>query len=398
MTTGCFVTKKVSDLIPYANNSRTHTEHQVSQVAASIKEFGFLNPVIINSDNMIIAGHCRFQAAIRLKLIELPCVLVEHLSPLQVKAYIIADNKLAENAGWDEDLLRIELALLQEQDFNLDLIGFDQDELDALLGQIEIDLKDADEIPETPVEAITKLGDLWLLGDHRLLCGDSTDHENIKRILDGNNIDLVFTDPPYRMDVEGGINQFVGKAAAKLGEAIKHLCDFDPVKFLDAIPTVFDKKMNSYIFCNKDLVPDYLNWAIKNNYFFNILFWKKPTAIPLGKQHRPDVEYLLVFRKKAHWNDGLKDVNYSKCLEYGREKGLHPTMKPVEMIVNEIKISSPTKGLVFDFFGGSGSTLIACEKSQRKCYMMELQPEYCDVIVKRWENLTGLKAKLELMD
>jgi hypothetical protein len=186
----------------------------------------------------------------------------------------------------------------------------------------------------------------------------------------------------------------MGRAAAKLGEAIAHLCEFDPVAFLAGLPLVFPKnKMNAYIFCNKDLVPDYLNWGVQNGYAFNILFWKKPNAIPLGGQYRPDMEYLLVFRKSAIWNNAISGVSYSKLLEHGRENSTpHPTMKPVAMIENQLLIASNAKSLVVDFFGGSGSTLIACEKTGRDCAMIELDPKYCDVIVKRWQEFTGKEA------
>lgn len=180
----------------------------------------------------------------------------------------------------------------------------------------------------------------------------------------------------------------------KLGEAIAHLCEFDPVAFLAALPIAFPKnKMNAYVFCNKDLVPDYLNWGVLNGYSFNILFWKKPNAIPLGGSWRPDVEYLLVFRKSAIWNNAVSGVSYSKLLEHGRENSTpHPTMKPVAMIENQLLIASNAKSLVIDFFGGSGSTLIACEKTGRDCGMIELDPKYCDVIVKRWQEFTGKEA------
>lgn len=206
---------------------------------------------------------------------------------------------------------------------------------------------------------------------------------------------MVFTDPPYRMEAQGGSDQWVGKQAAKLGESIKDLCNFDPQEFLSILSQMFDGKMNAYIFCNKDLVPDYLNWGLENKYAFNILFWKKPNALPLGGQHRPDTEYLLYFRKNAIWNNGLKGVSYSKCLEFGRDNSTpHPTMKPIGLIANELKISSNENGIVVDLFGGSGSTLIACEQLGRKCFAMELDPKYCDVIVDRWEKFTGKKAVL----
>ncbi len=316
---------------------------------------------------------------------------------LHVLIVDIYDNKLALNADWDTTLLTIELDELLKDGFALDILGFNADELTALLEPEQVEgLTDEDSVPEVPEEPKTKLGDIYQLGNHRLMCGDSTSVDAIQKLMNGDVAELVFTDPPYRMDVEGGSNQLVGRAAAKLGEMIKHLCEFDPVAFLNTLPTVFKKNtLNAYIFCNKDLVPDYLHWAVESGYAFNILFWKKPNAIPLGGQHRPDVEYLLVFRKSAVWNNGLKDVNYSKCLEHGRDIGKdHPTKKPVELIENQLKISSTANSVVLDFFGGSGSTMIACEKVGRQARLMELDPKYCDVIVKRWEEFTGKQAVL----
>ena len=388
--------RKVEDLIPYVNNSRKHSDEQVAQISASIKEFGWTNPILIDGTNSIIAGHGRLMAARKLKMDEVPTIEISHLTDTQRKALVIADNKLALNADWDNTLLTIELDDLLKDGFALDILGFNQDELAALLEPEQIEgLTDEDAVPEVPEEPKTKLGDIYQLGNHRLMCGDSTSIDAVEKLMDGQKADMVFTDPPYRMEAEGGSNQPIGRAAAKLGEAIKHLCDFDPIAFLNTLPTVFDKnKLNCYIFCNKDLVPDYLKWCVDAGYNFNILFWKKPNAIPLGGQHRPDVEYLLFFRKSAIWNNALKNVNYSKCLEFNRESGLHPTMKPISMIENQLLISSNTNSIVMDFFGGSGSTMIACEKLGRHSRLMELDPKYCDVIVKRWEDFTGKKAEL----
>jgi DNA modification methylase len=389
--------RKVEDLIPYVNNSRKHSDEQVAQIASSIKEFGWTNPILIDGTNSIIAGHGRLMAARKLKMEEVPTIELSHLTDTQRKALVIADNKLALNADWDTTLLTIELDELLKDGFALDILGFNADELTALLEPEQVEgLTDEDSVPEVPEEPKTKLGDIYQLGNHRLMCGDSTSVDAIQKLMNGDVAELVFTDPPYRMDVEGGSNQLVGRAAAKLGEMIKHLCEFDPVAFLNTLPTVFKKNtLNAYIFCNKDLVPDYLHWAVESGYAFNILFWKKPNAIPLGGQHRPDVEYLLVFRKSAVWNNGLKDVNYSKCLEHGRDIGKdHPTKKPVELIENQLKISSTANSVVLDFFGGSGSTMIACEKVGRQARLMELDPKYCDVIVKRWEEFTGKQAVL----
>lgn len=388
------INANTADLIPYARNSRTHSEEQIAQIAASIREFGFTNPIIIDPENNIIAGHGRLLAAQKIGLKEVPCVVVSGWSEAQKKAYVIADNKLALNAGWDEEMLKLEFDELDDLGFNLELTGFSLDEIGNLNPPVVEGLTDEDAVPEAPEVPKTVLGDVWLLGNHRLMCGDSTSIDAVEKLMNGQKADMVFTDPPYRMQVEGGSNQPIGKAARKLGEAIKDLCDFDPKEFLAVLPTVFEKnKMNSYVFCNKDLVPDYLTWGVKAGYSFNILFWKKPNAIPLGGSHRPDVEYLLVFRKSAIWNNALKDVSYSKCLEYGRENSTpHPTMKPVDMIVDQIKISSNNNSPVLDLFGGSGSTLIACEKTGRQCRMMELDPKYVQVIIKRWQDFTGKKA------
>jgi DNA modification methylase len=388
--------KNIEQLIPYVNNSRTHSKEQVAQIASSIKEFGWTNPILLDGENGIIAGHGRLQAARLLNEFEVPTIQLDGLTETQKKAYIIADNKLAMNAGWDSQLLGIEIMDLREAGFDIDLLGFDENELKEFEDVEKIEgLTDEDVVPEVPEEPITKLGDVYKLGNHRLLCGDSTNVDNVSKLMQGEIAEMVFTDPPYRMEAEGGSNQPIGRAAAKLGESIKHLCDFDPIAFLNTLPIVFEKnKLNAYIFCNKDLVPDYLKWAVDAGYNFNILFWKKPNAIPLGGQHRPDVEYLLFFRKSAIWNNGLKNVDYSKCLEFGRESGLHPTMKPVSMIENQLLISSNQNSIVMDFFGGSGSTMIACEKTERKARLMELDPKYCDVIVKRWEDFTGKKAEL----
>jgi DNA modification methylase len=388
-------TRLVADLIPYAANSRTHSDAQVAQIAASIKEFGWTNPILVSDKNDIIAGHGRILAARKLGMEEVPAIILDHLTKAQQRALVIADNQLALNAGWDMDMLKAEIEDLNLENFDINLLGFDEKFLDGLMEPEPTEgLTDEDAIPEVPETPKTVLGDVWVLGNHRLMCGDSTSVDAVEKLIDGRKADMVFTDPPYRMDATGGSNQPIGRAAAKLGEAIAHLCEFDPVAFLAGLPLVFPKnKMNAYIFCNKDLVPDYLNWGVQNGYAFNILFWKKPNAIPLGGQYRPDMEYLLVFRKSAIWNNAISGVSYSKLLEHGRENSTpHPTMKPVAMIENQLLIASNAKSLVVDFFGGSGSTLIACEKTGRDCAMIELDPKYCDVIIKRWQDFTGQKA------
>jgi DNA modification methylase len=379
-----------NDLKAYAKNSRKHSPEQIKRIEKSLTEFGFLNPVLIDKDNTLIAGHARVQAAKNLGLEKIPFLRVEHLTKAQQQAYVIADNRLAELSEWDMDALSSELKELLEVDYDLALTGFEDfkfDEEEALIEE--------DEVPELPQEPITKLGDVWQLGNHRLMCGDATFLNDIEKLLNGNKVDLLFTDPPYSLETEGGCKGSIGKSLKKQCKNIEFISQFDPKDFLSNITSVFDKnKMNAYIFCNKELLPDYLMFAKNSGYSFNVLVWKKPGAIPIGSSHRPDIEYLLLFRKNAIWNNGIKEANYSRCLEYGREKGLHPTMKPIDLISNELLISSNLKSIVLDLFGGSGSTLIACEQTKRTCYMMEFDPKYCDVIIKRWENLTKKKATL----
>jgi DNA modification methylase len=228
------------------------------------------------------------------------------------------------------------------------------------------------------------------------MCVDSTSIDAVETLLSGSVIDCVVTDPPYNQETEGGFKHDVGAALKKQSGDIGFMCDFEPETWLPVVAASFPKgKMNATIFCNKDLVPEYLSWARSANYSFNILVWKKPNAIPLGGSYMPDVEYCLVFRKSGVFNGAIPEVSYSKVLSYGRERGLHPTMKPVDMLRNQILIVSNAGGVVLDYFGGSGSTMIACEKTNRDCRMMELDPRYCDVIIKRWQDFTGQKATLE---
>ena len=386
---------EIEKLIPYARNSRTHSDDQVAQIAASIKEFGWTNPILVDGENGIIAGHGRLAAARKLGMKKIPVIELAHLTETQKRALVIADNKLALNAGWDNEMLALELEELKLEGYDLKLTGFGEDEIDALSPTVIDGLVDEDQIPEVPDEPKTKLGDIYQLGNHRLMCGDSTNIDAIDKLMLGQKADLVLTDPPYSIETQGGFKGEIGKSLKKQANSIEFIANFEPAEFLNALPLVFQSnKFNAYIFCNKDLLPDYLIWARDNKISFNVLIWKKPNAIPIGDSHRPDIEYLLLFRKSAIWNNGIKDVNYSRCLEYGREKGLHPTMKPVALLENEIYISSNTQSIVLDFFGGSGSTLIACEKTNRHARLMELDPKYCDVIVKRWEDFTGKKAEL----
>ena len=391
-----YKTVLTASLVPYARNARTHSPAQVDKIAASIREFGFLNPIITDGQSGIVAGHGRVMAAQKLGLDTLPTIDAAHLTEAQRRAYVLADNRMALDAGWDNDLLRIELQDLEAAGFDLSLTGFEIGEIAALTLDATEGLTDPDAVPDAPEVPVTVEGDVWLLGRHRLMCGDSTSIDAVDRLMDGQKAQAVVTDPPYNQETEGGFRGSIGKSLKKQSADIESMCNFQVEPFLQILPTVHEKsKMNATVFCNKDLVPDYLSWARDCGYSFNILIWKKPSAIPLGGSYLPDVEYCLVFRKSGIFNTKVQGVSYSKVLTHGRETGLHPTMKPVEMLANQVLIVSHAAGLVLDLFGGSGSTLIACEKTARDCRLMELDPKYCDVIITRWQNFTGQTATLE---
>lgn len=384
--------KNPAELKPYENNTKVHPPEQVDRIAESIKRFGWQQPIVVDRDNVIIIGHGRLLAAKQLFLESVPVVYADNLTEEEAQALRLADNKTNESP-WDFGKLEEELAALSIAGVDMTAFGFDDIEA-------QIDAPEVQEVetPEVPEEPKAKRGEIYRLGNHRLMCGDSTSKEDVAALMDGKYADLVFTDPPYLLETKGGCNGKIGKFLKKQGQDIEFISDFNPKQFLDVLPRVFYKNMNAYIFCNKELLPEYLDFARQNKYSWNVLVWKKPYAIPIGDSHKPDIEYIVLYRKNAIWNNGTKS-NYSRCLEYARvEKnelnGYHPTIKPIELITNELIISSNIGSNVVDLFGGSGSTLIACEQTGRKCFMMELDPHYIDVIIKRWEDFTGQKAEL----
>lgn len=380
---------EVSKLKLNEKNPRKN-DNAVDGVAKSIEKYGFKNPLIVDRNNVVWCGNTRLKASKKLGLKEVPCIIADDLTEEQIREYALLDNKLNEIAEWDFELLGEELSVLDLDEFELDW-GIPKIEEEH---EPEEDDFDVDSAVANIKEPKAKLGQIYKLGNHRLMCGDSTKEEDVAKLMNGAKADIVFTDPPYNLETKGGCKGEIGKALKKQGNDIEFIADFNPTEFLKIMPNFFNKNtLNSYIFCNKELLPNYLNWAVENKYSFNVLVWKKPNAIPIGDSHRPDIEYLVLFRKNAIWNNGLKDVNYSRCLEFSRETGLHPTMKPIKLITNELEISSNRNSNVLDFFGGSGSTLIACEQLNRSCYMMELDPKYVDVIISRWEQFTGKKAE-----
>jgi site-specific DNA-methyltransferase (adenine-specific) len=383
-------------LIPYAKNSRTHSEAQVAQIAGSIKEFGFNNPVLIDEDNGIIAGHGRVMAAQKLGLQAVPCIRLAHLSDTQRKAYVIADNRLALNAGWDDQMLTVELQELDSESFDLSLLGFEADELNALLNPIKETegLTDEDEVPEVPEEPKTKPGDIYKLGRHRLMCGDSTSIDAVEKLMAGDLADILITDPPYNVAYEGGTKEKLTIKNDSMGDdqfrqfLRDAFVSADSVMKQGAVFYIWHADSEGFNFRGacKDA-----GWKVRQ-----CLIWNKDTMV-MGRQdyHWKHEPCLYGWKDGAGhlWAADRKQVTIISC-KRPKRNDIHPTMKPVELI--EYQLLNNTKGadIVLDLFGGSGTTLIAAEKNGRVARLMELDPKYCDVIVKRWEDFTGQKAEL----
>lgn len=380
-------------LLEHPKNRNKHPKDQVKRLTEMLSFYGFRHPIIVDADDKktIIVGRGRQMASIHGNFEQVPVVYQKFTNEDQKYAFIQADNAISEWSQLDLASINFDLAELGP-DFNIDMLGLKDFVIEPADKYENVD---ADAVPAIKKETMSKIGDVWKLGNHRLMCADSTSIDSLDKLMNGQKAEFLFTDPPYNQETDGGFSGNIGKALKKQSDEIEHLCNFEPKDFLNILPTIFNKNMNSMIFCNKDLVHEYLTWAVQCGYSYNILFWKKPSAIPIGGSYRPDVEYLLSFVKNGVFNSGIEDIQYSKCLEHKRVTDkVHPTMKPIEMIFNQIKIRSNINGVVVDLFGGSGSTLISCEKTNRNCYMMELDPKYCDIIIQRWQNLTGEKAVL----
>lgn len=397
----------ITTLIPFAKNSRTHNDAQIAQIAASIREFGFTNPVLIDEANGIIAGHGRVLAARKLKLDEIPCIRLSHLTESQKRAYVIADNKLALNAAWDDAMLKLELADLKELDFDLSLIGFSSDELIELLTDTEVvGLTDEDAVPEVQENPVSKLGDVWLLGQHRVMCGDSTSIDAVEALMDGQKADMVFTDPPYGMTYGGGALA----GSTPKGALVKaHGMILGDDKRGDDLIALVRDALASAVAVSKSGSATYVCFPWRTYSEFEAameecglkaaacIVWDKK-SIGLGNaNYRPQHEFIFYCKGGAWYGDKAQSDVWS--LSRGATgKYVHPTQKPVELIEQALSNSSKGGDTVLDVFGGSGSTLIACEKTGRHARLMELDPKYCDVIVRRWEEFTGKQAILESTD
>lgn len=391
-----YKTASVSSLIPYARNSRTHSDEQVSKIAASIKEFGFLNPVIVDGENGIIAGHGRVMAAQKLGMDTVPVIEASHLTDAQRRAYIIADNRLALDAGWDDEMLRVEFAELEGLGFDLELTGFTLDEIGALEPEVlEEGLTDEDAVPEVQDESVTQLGDVWVLGKHRLMCGDSTSIDAVETLCGGQLVDMWLTDPPYNVAYEGKTKDALKIQNDEMGDDQfrQFLRDCyvaaNAVMKPGAVFYIWHADSEGYNF--RGAARD-AGWTVRQ-----CLIWKK-SALVMGRQdyhwkHEP----CLYGWKEGAGHLWAADRKQTTILDFEKptRNGEHPTMKPVALF--EYQMLNNTRGgdIVLDSFGGSGTTLIAAEKNGRVARLMELDPKYCDVIINRWQSFTGQEAVLE---
>jgi DNA modification methylase len=387
-------------LLPYARNARTHSEEQVAQIAASIAEFGFTNPILAGADGVIVAGHGRLAAAHKLGLALVPVVVLEHLSPTQRRALVIADNRIAENAGWDEAMLRIELVTLQDDDFDVSLTGFDADALAELLadedgsGDGETDDDAVPEITETP---ISRPGDVWLLGGHRLLCGDSTKAECFEQLLQGEQVDMVFTDPPYNVNYANTAkDKMRGTNRAILNDNLGD--GFYDFLLAALTPTIANCRGGIYVAMSSSEL-DVLQSAFREagGKWSTFVIWAKNTFTLGRSDYQRQYEPILYGWPEGatrHWC-GDRDQSDVWQIKKPHKNDLHPTMKPVELVERAIRNSSRPGNVVLDPFGGSGTTLIAAEKSGRLARLIELDPKYVDVIVRRWQDWTGKQATRE---
>lgn len=385
----------VSELIPYVRNARTHSEAQVAQIAASIREFGFLSPILVAEDNTILAGHGRLAAALKLGLKKVPCVKENHLTETQKRAYIIADNKLSLNAGWDSELLAVELSELEGADFNLDLLGFDEAELSSIF-DADKDVSDDDFDVEKELEepCFSKTGDVWTLGRHRVICGDATKLETYKTLLENTKVNLVVTDPPYNVNYEGS----AGKIKNDNMEDDKFY-QFLFNSFVNMEQAMADDA-SIYVF-HADTEGLNFRKAFQDAGFYlsGCCIWKKPSLVlgrsPYQWQHEPCL-YGWKKKGKHKWYAGRKETSVWE-FEKPKKNADHPTMKPIALLAYPIKNSSMTNSLVLDPFAGSGSTLIACEQTGRICYAIELDEKYCDVIVKRYIEQIGNDKSVKVL-
>ena len=400
MTNLQVVTWPVEKLIPYARNARTHSDDQVAQIAASIAEFGWTNPILAGADGIVIAGHARLLAARKLRMTEVPVIVLDHLTESQRRALVLADNRLALNAGWDEEMLRVELVALEEEGFNLDVVGFTEDEIEDLLRDPDeghAGNTDDDSVPETPETAVTVVGDVWILGDHRLLCGDATQMDSVEKVMAGGLADMVFTDPPYNVNYGATMKD---KLRGKKRKIANDNLGQDFEQFLrDACGNILAVTKGAIYVCMSSSELHTLQKAFREagGHWSTFVIWAKNTFTMGRSDYQRQYEPMLYGWKEGtdHFWCGARDQGDVWFVKKPVVNDLHPTMKPVELVERAIRNSSKGRDTVLDPFGGSGTTLIACEKAGRQARLIELEPGYCDVIVRRWQEFSGKQAVLD---
>ena len=405
--------RPIEDLIPYSLNSRTHSDEQVAQIAGSIKEFGFTNPVLVDDEGGIIAGHGRVMAARKLGLKEVPTICLGHLSETQRRAYVIADNKLALNAGWDDEMLRVEFAALEEAGFDLGLVGFSEDEIAALMeGPIETTagLTDEDEVPEAPLEPVTKPGDVWVLGKHRLMCGDSASIDAVEQLMNGSSASFCFTSPPYNAGDSEKLSGNTHTTDNKYGMYKDNKNQSDYLRLLNEFCASW------LLFCDclcvniQQLAGNklaFIDWLKdQRDRLIDIAIWDKGHGAPqMAKNVMSNrFEYLVFLSKEempsravpcANFQGTVQNVYAAPPQRSNEFSKVHAATFPVHLPEWAIGTFTKANDVIADAFGGTGTTLIACEKTGRTARLMELDPKYCDVIVKRWQDFTGKEATLE---
>ena len=378
-------------LIPHARNARTHSDAQVAQIAGSIAEFGFVNPVLVGDDGVIVAGHGRIMAARKLGLDKAPVIVLAHLSPTQRRALMIADNQIASNSGWDDEMLAAELAALKEEDFDLDLLGFDDAALDRLLADTIEATEVSDEAPEPPANPISRPGDVWICGEHRVVCGDATVLSDVETVLDGELADMTFCDPPYNVNYANSAkDKQRGKNRAILNDALGE--SFGAFLY-DASVNILTVTKGAVYICMSSSELDTLQKAFREagGKWSTFVIWAKNTFTLGRADYQRQYEPILYGWKDGadHYWCGARDQGDVWFVDKPHKNDLHPTMKPVALVERAIRNSSKSRDIVLDPFGGSGTTMIACENTGRRARLIELDPKYVDVIVTRWQSLTG---------
>jgi DNA modification methylase len=381
-------------LIPHARNARTHSETQIAQIAGSIAEFGFVNPVLVGDDGVLVAGHGRVLAARKLGLHEAPVIVLAHLTPTQRRALMIADNQIALNAGWNEELLSAELASLKEESFDLELLGFDDADLDRLLATPLEEVQSADEAPEPPTEPISRLGDIWICGQHRVLCGDATVLSDVEKLLAGELADMAFTDPPYNVNYANSAkDKLRGKDRPILNDALGG--DFGAFLY-DASVNLLTVTKGAVYVCMSSSELDALQKAFRaaGGKWSTFVIWAKNTFTLGRADYQRQYEPILYGWKDGadHYWCGARDQGDVWFFDKPAKNDLHPTMKPIALVERAIRNSSKSRDIVLDLFGGSGTTMIAAERTERRARLVELDPKYVDVIVQRWQEATGGSA------